>query len=515
MRRQQGRRAATGGPAPVTAVRGTSMAVAALAAAALPVFLTGALQGRIAEDLGIGTGAIGTAIAAFFIAGAATSIPGGRLVDRLGAPLALRLGMLVATFAAVGVALGADDRWKLTLGLAIAGTALALVDPGGARALTASVPRDRLGFAFGAKEASIPLASLLAGLVLPLLGAHLGWRPAFYLGAGIAVVTALVIPSGLDPSVRPGGGRRAPTTSSPSSATASSPEVVADAASGVMVSDLDTSATRTGDAVTGDEAAEDPSRSTVGDATSPSEPVDGTSTSQSDDVDPPSEIADGAARSSAPSATVTVATSTGTAPLLAGLAATAALAGGVAAAVAAFLVPSAQVAGLSPGAAGLLLSVASLASVAMRLASGLLVDRHQGSELRMMAWLTGVGAVGVALLALLTGPIAGGAGGPADVPASLAITLLVAAGIAAMGGGWGWTGLVFLAAVRLEPTRPARAAGTVLAGLGVGGSLGPAILGSSAERVGFAGTWTAGSVAMAIGCVGVVLLRRRMPRQGR
>ncbi len=452
------------------------MAVAALAAAALPVFLTGALQGRIAEDLGIGTGAIGTAIAAFFIAGAATSIPGGRLVDRLGAPLALRLGMLVATLAAVGIALGADDRWKLTLGLGIAGMALALVDPGGARALTASVPRQRLGFAFGAKEASIPLASLLAGLVLPLLGAQLGWRPAFYLGAVIAVGTALLIPSALDPSVRPSRGR--PTVGPSSRATtATSPKAVDDDASGDVVAHV-TAGDRIPDPAAGNEAGDD------------------------------------AARGSAPAPAARVATSTGTAPLLAGLAATAALAGGVAAAVAAFLVPTAQVAGLQPGAAGLLLSVASLASVAMRLASGLLVDRHQGSELRMMAWLTGVGALGVGLLAALTGPVAGGAAGTTDVPTGLAVTALITAGIAAMGGGWGWTGLVFLAAVRLEPSRPARAAGAVLAGLGVGGSFGPAILGSAAERVGFAGTWAAGAVAMAIGCVGVVLLRRRMPRRG-
>ena len=455
-------------PPPVTAVRGTSMAVAALTAAALPVFLTGALQGRIADDLDIGTGAIGTAIAAFFIAGAVTSIPGGRLVDRLGAPMALRLGMLVAAVAAVGVALGADDRWRLTAGLALAGTALALVDPGGARALAASVPRRKLGIAFGAKEASIPLASLLAGLVLPVLGAQLGWRPAFYLGAGLAVLTAMFVPSALDPMPA----RRSPASpASPPADRWSDRQIV---------------------------EAEEPSEQT---SSEPGASADPPGSGEGRSVDP--TTSESAER---------LGTAPRTGPLLAGLAVSAALAGAVAAAVASFLVPTAQVVGTSAAAAGILLSVASMASVATRLASGLLVDRRPGSELRVIAAMTAVGALGVGVLAILSGPGEGSAavGGASGM---LTLVALVVAGVAALGAGWGWTGLIFLSAVRLEPERPARAAGAVLAGLGVGGSFGPAVLGTVAEQAGFTLAWTIGAVAMGIGAIGTSQLRRWMPQR--
>lgn len=423
--------------------RAIAAALAALTAATLPVFLTGALQGRIAADLDIGTGAIGTAIAAFFLAGAVTSIPGGRLVDRLGAPLALRLGMLIVATAAVAIALGAHDRWRLTLGLALAGTSLAFVDPGGARALTSAVPRERHGVAFGAKEASVPFASLLAGLVLPLLGAHLGWRPAFLLGAGIAVATAIVVPAGLDPSVS--GLRRRPQ---PSSASSSAPR-----------------------------AETTTSRSPSADATSPP--------TRPDRRPPPR-----------------------TGLLLAALAISSALGGGIAAAVAAFLVPTAQVVGLTAGAAGVLLSVGSMGSVVVRLASGMLVDRRPGSELRWIARLTAIGAAGIAVLAVLS---AGGDTLVGVAPSALTVTVLGLAAIAALGAGWGWTGLTFLAAVRLEPQRPARAAGTVLSGLAVGGSLGPALLGTLAEVTSFAATWGLAAAAMALAAVGVLSLRRAMP----
>lgn len=443
------------------------MSLAALSAATLPVFLTGALQGRIAADLDVGTGAIGTAIAAFFLAASVSSVPGGRITDRIGATAGLRLGMLIATIAAVAVALAADDRWQLTAALALGGVAVAFVDPGTARALTATVPYRSHGAAFGIKEASVPVASLLAGLVLPLLGAQLGWRPAFYLGAGIAVVTALLVPARLD-------------------------EVIGAAGIGPLAHDTPDGAApgRPGGAGTAsqhpDAATGRAHHGTRDGGVAPSEETTSTS--------PPAGVG---ARQQPPR----------TAALLAGLAVAAALAGGVAAAVAAFLVPTAQVVGLSAGAAGVLLSVGSLASVIARLGLGVMVDRRPGTELASITWLTATGAAGVGLLALLSASTPG----PAAGPSPLALVLLVVAGVAALGAGWGWTGLVFLAAVRLEPTRPARAAGAVLAGLGAGGSLGPALIGVIAEQAGFAPTWTVGAVLMGVAAVGVARLRRRMP----
>ncbi len=471
-------------PPVVTPARAIVMSLAALSAATLPVFLTGALQGRIAADLDVGPGAIGTAVAGFFLAAAISSVPGGRLTDRIGATAGLRLGMLIATVAAVAVAVGADDRWHLTAALALGGVAVAFVDPGTARALTATVPYRNHGAAFGIKEASVPVASLLAGLVLPLLGAQFGWRPAFYLGAGIAVVTALLVPARLD-EVIGGAGIGPARDATPGDAAVGLPGVA-------------------GTRSPRPDPAPDPGSDAARGA-SPAASEDGTSTSAIPGVEAGVEAGNAAGGEAGDQPRRTAA-------LLAGLAVAAALAGGVAAAVAAFLVPTAQIVGLSAGAAGVLLSVGSLASVVARLGFGVMVDRRRATELVSITWLTAIGAVGVALLALLSASTPGlAAGSSGAAPSALAVVLLVVAGVAALGAGWGWTGLVFLAAVRLEPTRPARAAGAVLAGLGAGGSLGPALIGVIAERSGFAPTWAVGSSLMAVAALGVALLRRRMP----
>lgn len=480
----------TGPQAPVVAPsRAIAMSLAALAAATLPVFLTGALQGRIAADLGIGPGAIGTAVAGFFLVAAISSVPAGRIIDRIGAATGLRLGMLIATVAAVAVALGADDRWQLTAMLSLGGVAVAFVDPGTARALTATVPYRHHGAAFGIKEASVPVASLLAGLVLPLLGAHLGWRPAFYLGAALAVVTAVLVPSRLDEVIArgalgppgPGGGRASRAIASDGGDVG--PDIAHRA-------DFDVGATAAGTARGAGSSSGNPARETE-----PGTRVEGRDDATSTAHDPPGLHGRPALR---------------TGVLLAGLAVCAALAGGVAAAVAAFLVPTAEVVGLRAGAAGVLLSVGSLASVLIRLGSGVLVDRRPATELASIVRLTATGAAGIGLLALLSAPGLGLSAGPGGA-GPVVVGLLVVAAVAALGAGWGWTGLLFLAAVRLEPARPARAAGAVLAGLGTGGSLGPALLGVLAEQAGFAATWTVGTALMGLAALGLALLRGRMP----
>ena len=102
-----------------------------------------------------------------------------------------------------------------------------------------------------------------------------------------------------------------------------------------------------------------------------------------------------------------------------------------------------------------------------------------------------VGAIGAGCLAFASRIAATGA--------SSLFAAWVLGAILVIGLGWGWTGLVFLAAIRLDPTRPAKAAGVVLAGLGVGGAAGPASFGATAGQVGWAAAWSlaAGSLALA------------------
>lgn len=69
------------------------------------------------------------------------------------------------------------------------------VDTGAARAFSDRVPVGRQGLAFGIKEASIPGASMLAGLSLPVIAAALGWRASFVAAAAVAAVVLVALPS--------------------------------------------------------------------------------------------------------------------------------------------------------------------------------------------------------------------------------------------------------------------------------------------------------------------------------
>lgn len=409
-------------PSGVTPTRAVITVAAALIAASLPVFLLSALAPSVQLDLDFGEAGLGIAVAAFFLAAAVASVPGGRFADRFGAPIALRTGLAVAATGSLLVALLADSRASLTAAMFLGGTALGFVDTGGARAIAAAVPVTRQGLAFGSKEASIPAASFLAGASVPILGAQLGWRPAFGVGVGFAVLVGALVSPRLERS-----GLRVPDRTS-ASTDASSP------APAPVPAPVDEASDRTRQ--------------------------DG--------------LADGEGAS------------VGAWPLVL-LSVTAALGGGAAAATTAFLVASSVTGGLASGAAGSLLAVASAVAIGARLAVGAAADRQASSAVPLVATMLVVGGTGaIGLASSATSSLSG----------ALAAAVLVVSAVLAIGAGWGWTGLVFLAAVRLDPTRPAKAAGIVLVGLGIGGAVAPASFGAVAARAGYASAWTLAACAM-------------------
>lgn len=169
---------------------------------------------------------------------------------------------------------------------------------------------------------------------------------------------------------------------------------------------------------------------------------------------------------------------------------------GAATATASFLVPAAANTGLSVGLAGTLLAVGSGLSITARIVAGHGADTSPRSELLVVAAMLAVGALGPLLLAL-------------DGP-----TMAVAGGLLTLGAGWGWTGLVFLSAVRADPSAPAAAAGIVLAGLSTGGALGPAAFGLLVSHAGYPVAWwaTAGAMALGTGAIAAADRQRRRTR---
>lgn len=49
--------------------------------------------------------------------------------------------------------------------------------------------------AFGIKEASVPAASMIAGVSIPLVAERFGWRPLFFPGVLVAPLIWMLIPA--------------------------------------------------------------------------------------------------------------------------------------------------------------------------------------------------------------------------------------------------------------------------------------------------------------------------------
>ncbi len=182
------------------ALRTVLAGASALTTATLPVFLLGALSDPIRAELGLGETAIGAAVTVMFAAAGVAAAPAGRVSERLGGPRALRIGVTITGLATAAMGAFAQSWWQLALAMVAVGAAVGLVDTGAARAFADRVPPRRQGLAFGIKEASVPGASLLAGLALPTVAVMLGWRATFVSALGVAAVVWAVMPGGRVPS---------------------------------------------------------------------------------------------------------------------------------------------------------------------------------------------------------------------------------------------------------------------------------------------------------------------------
>jgi predicted MFS family arabinose efflux permease len=192
---------------PPTSLRTTLTASGALTTAMLPVFLLGALSGLIRDDLGLDEAAIGAAVTVLFVVVGLTATSLGRLTERIGAGRALHLGVAVCGLATASIGAFASSFWHIALALAVVGIGLGAIDTGAARAFAEGIPPGRQGSAFGLKEASVPGASLLAGVALPTLGVVLGWRGTFVGALVVAALVLLLLPK----QPRFGRSRSAPT----------------------------------------------------------------------------------------------------------------------------------------------------------------------------------------------------------------------------------------------------------------------------------------------------------------
>jgi MFS family permease len=160
----------------------------------LPGFLTASLAPRIRTDFAFGDSTLGLAVAIFYVVCTVASIPGGRLVERIGATAGIRLGAAMTTASCLGIAALADSAAGLIVLLLAGGVGNAITGPAVSALLKGEVTTHRQGLAFGAQQSGASLGALLAGLALPAIAIPIGWRWAYAGVAAVAVGAAAAAP---------------------------------------------------------------------------------------------------------------------------------------------------------------------------------------------------------------------------------------------------------------------------------------------------------------------------------
>jgi MFS family permease len=177
-------------PRPRLGVAAVMKTVAMTSVTVSPVFLMGALVVQMRDDIALEPAAIGLGAAIMFGTGGIMSLISGRIVQRIGPRRGIVAAALISALALAGTAAAPNFLW-LALCLVVAGVGNSLGQPATNMALSEAVPFGRLGVAMGMKQASIPVASLLGGLAVPVVALAFGWRWAFVLAAVLALLVGV------------------------------------------------------------------------------------------------------------------------------------------------------------------------------------------------------------------------------------------------------------------------------------------------------------------------------------
>ncbi|CAM01226.1 MFS transporter [Saccharopolyspora erythraea] len=152
-----------------------SVAVVVVGVCVSPVFLVGGLGVQLQQELRFGAATLGVAAAGFFAVAAVSSRVMGSVVERIGYRRGMRLAAASSSLCLLGLAVAPCTGWMLAV-LWVAGLPNALGQPAANVMITEGVPVRRRGLGFGVKQSAIPIATLLAGITVPLVALTIGWR---------------------------------------------------------------------------------------------------------------------------------------------------------------------------------------------------------------------------------------------------------------------------------------------------------------------------------------------------
>lgn len=154
------------------------------------LFALGALGPSLLDELDISRAGLGSFAALSYGTAAALSLYSGHLTDLLGGRRTLTLLLVTVAVAFAVLALGGAYGWLL-LALLLAGVAQTFVNPATNRLIADRLPERARAQAVGVKQSGVQIGTFTAGLLLPSLAGHLGWRGALALVVPVALGAAL------------------------------------------------------------------------------------------------------------------------------------------------------------------------------------------------------------------------------------------------------------------------------------------------------------------------------------
>lgn len=151
----------------------------------------GALGPALQAAFGLDAAQVGLTMSAAQTTPIVGLLVAGALLDRFSERLIVGIGAAIVA-ASLFAAARAQGYGDILWWLVVASIGYCTVQPGGGKVVAAWFSPDTRGLAMGIRQAGLPLGAALAALILPLVAARYGWRAAFELGAGAALVGGLL-----------------------------------------------------------------------------------------------------------------------------------------------------------------------------------------------------------------------------------------------------------------------------------------------------------------------------------
>lgn len=159
----------------------------------LPLYLMSAQSVLLQQDLDFGPSRFGIVVSSFFLVSSVASRTMGPWIDRRGPTPGLRFAALLTVIVGV-LALTVVGGWRsLALVMGLSGLGNAVAQLASNAVIARHVDPARHGISISTKQAAVPLAAVLGGALVPLVGLS-DWRPAFATTLIAGLVLAIACP---------------------------------------------------------------------------------------------------------------------------------------------------------------------------------------------------------------------------------------------------------------------------------------------------------------------------------